>query len=169
MSGFLDINAHPKAQAIAEDFLKLTRFIVPDIERAAANGRFAPWPQEEINAGGWHTFALKWQGLPIADARSWYAGKLASYEPAIWNAGYSLMMPGARILPHTGITTDVLRMHIGLVVPKAPGCTLTVGGETRRWTERGVLLFDDMVEHSAENATSEPRVILLLDLLKRML
>jgi aspartyl/asparaginyl beta-hydroxylase (cupin superfamily) len=43
-------------------------------------------------------------------------------------------------------------------------CEIVVGGESRRWVEGEVLLFDDSFEHAVHNETDEARLILLIDL-----
>jgi aspartyl/asparaginyl beta-hydroxylase (cupin superfamily) len=79
-------------------------------------------------------------------------------------AGFSSLAPGTHIEPHTGFTNAVLRCHLGLVVPS--GCSMRVGSETREWTEGGVLVFDDTIEHEVWHRGTSPRVILLVDFLR---
>jgi beta-hydroxylase len=52
-----------------------------------------------------------------------------------------------------------------LVVPDGD-CALRVGVETRRWSEGGVAVFDDTVEHEAWNRTAGTRTVLLFDFLR---
>lgn len=75
---------------------------------------------------------------------------------------FSLLRPGARIPPHTGMLNTRLICHLPLLVP--PGCGLGVGGETRAWTEGRTLIFDDSIVHEAWNDSAETRVILLFDI-----
>lgn len=44
-----------------------------------------------------------------------------------------------------GPSNNRLTVHVGLVVP--PGLSITVGGETRGWTEGEAIVFDDSFEH----------------------
>jgi aspartate beta-hydroxylase len=73
---------------------------------------------------------------------------------------FSVLRPGTRIPPHTGMLNTRLICHLPLVVP--PNCGLRVGGETREWKE--VLIFDDSIVHEAWNDSAETRVILLFDI-----
>ncbi|WP_158880155.1 aspartyl/asparaginyl beta-hydroxylase domain-containing protein [Amycolatopsis anabasis] len=84
--------------------------------------------------------------------------------PGIDAAGmayYSVMAPGTRMKPHCGFSNTRIRCHLGLVVP--PGCSMTVGGETREWREGECLVFDDSFEHSVQNTSGRYRSVLLLD------
>ena len=75
---------------------------------------------------------------------------------------FSLLRPGAHILPHRGVTNARVVAHLPLVVP--PGCALHVlGEEPHAWREGEVMVFDDTFEHEAWNRSGELRVILLMD------
>ena len=75
---------------------------------------------------------------------------------------FSLLRPGARIPPHTGIVNTRLICHLPLLVP--PGCGLRVGNDTRVPVEGKAWLFDDTIEHEAWNLSDRPRVILLFEM-----
>ncbi len=77
------------------------------------------------------------------------------------NAFFSILQPGARIPPHTGVTNTRAIIHLPLVVPQ--GCTFRVGGETRHWREGEAFAFDDTIEHEARNDSDRLRVILIFD------
>ncbi|MCA0393593.1 MAG: aspartyl/asparaginyl beta-hydroxylase domain-containing protein [Proteobacteria bacterium] len=74
---------------------------------------------------------------------------------------FSRLSPGARIPPHTGFLNTRLICHLPLVVP--PDCGFRVGGETRRWVEGELLVFDDTVEHEAWNDSDQDRILLIFD------
>jgi len=75
---------------------------------------------------------------------------------------FSLLRPGARIPPHTGVTNARLICHLPLIVPQ-PGA-LRVGNETRAWEEGRLLVFDDSIEHEAWNDSPHDRVVLIFDI-----
>jgi aspartate beta-hydroxylase len=77
------------------------------------------------------------------------------------SAFFSILQPGARIPPHTGVTNIRAIVHLPLVVPK--GCWFRVGGETREWVEGKAFAFDDTIEHEAHNPTAERRIVLIFD------
>jgi aspartyl/asparaginyl beta-hydroxylase (cupin superfamily) len=75
---------------------------------------------------------------------------------------FSLLQPGARIVPHHGLTNVRLICHLPLMVP--PNCgALRVGNETRPWREGRLAIFDDSIEHDAWNSSSALRAVLLFD------
>lgn len=75
---------------------------------------------------------------------------------------FSLLRPGAHILPHRGVTNSRAVAHLPLVVP--PDCALHVLGEPpHAWQEGRVMVFDDTFEHEAWNRSGQLRAILLMD------
>lgn len=77
------------------------------------------------------------------------------------SAFFSILRPGGRIPPHTGVTNTRAIVHLPLVVPE--GCAFRVGGETRAWREGEAFAFDDTIEHEAWNTSDRPRIILIFD------
>ena len=77
------------------------------------------------------------------------------------NVFFSLLRPGRRIPPHTGVTNTRAIVHLALDVP--PGCGFRVGGETRAWVEGRAFAFDDTIEHEAWNDSDRRRAVLILD------
>lgn len=136
----------------------------------AAEGGFKPWHEPQIYEGGWDVYGIFWSGREIERRTRAPLTKeiLGAWQPAVFNAGFSAMRPGVRIKPHVGYTADVLRLHMGLVVPDAPTEQLgiRVGRQTRGWEEGKCQLFDDTQEHEAWNGTGGTRVVLLVDLLR---
>ena len=74
---------------------------------------------------------------------------------------FSLLRPGARIPPHTGLVNTRLICHLPLVVP--PGCGFRVGNDIRTPVEGKAWVFDDTMEHEAWNGSDRTRVILLFE------
>lgn len=77
---------------------------------------------------------------------------------ALW----SLLQPGAHIIPHHGLLNTRLICHLPLIVPD--NCALRVGAFTRAWEEGRMLIFDDSVEHEAWNRSQSDRVVLLFSI-----
>lgn len=74
----------------------------------------------------------------------------------------SLLKPGAKIPPHSGMLNSRLICHLPLVVP--PDCGFRVGTETIEWQEGKVIAFDDSVEHEAWNDSAFDRLVLIFDI-----
>jgi len=77
------------------------------------------------------------------------------------NAMFSLLAPGARIPPHTGVANTRLVCHLPLIVP--PGCWFRVGDDRREWEAGKAWVFDDTIEHEAANPSDALRVLLIVD------
>jgi len=77
-------------------------------------------------------------------------------------AYFSVLEPGTRIPPHTGVTNTRANVHLPLVVPE--NCGFRVGSETREWVPGKAWVFDDSIEHEAWNLSDSPRAILIFDI-----
>jgi hypothetical protein len=76
---------------------------------------------------------------------------------------FSIMRPGARILPHRGVTNTRAVLHLGLEIPE--GCALNLTGVLEQHWQRGkCFAFDDTFEHEAWNKSETTRVVLLGDI-----
>lgn len=115
---------------------------------------------------GWKTFILKWYQEPAeATTRACpRTSQIIAACPDVHAAMFSILEPGKRIPEHRGPSTAFLRYHMGLKVPKAPGCYITVDGQRLHWKEGEAIVFDDTYPHSVQNATDEPRIILFIDI-----
>ena len=88
-------------------------------------------------------------------------------------AMFSVMEPGAVLLPHKGVYAGVLRYHLGLKVPKDyKNCMLGIKDKSeneiiKNWEEGKDFYFDDLFEHWVKNDTDETRVILFVDIKKK--
>ena len=76
-------------------------------------------------------------------------------------AFFSVLRPGVRLPPHTGVSNVRSIVHLPLIVP--PGCGFRVGGETRSWEEGRAFAFDDTIEHEAWNESDSLRAVLIFD------
>ena len=75
---------------------------------------------------------------------------------------YSLLRPGARIPPHSGLINTRLICHLPLIVPR--DCAFRVGNDIRTPVEGKAWVFDDTMEHEAWNKSDQSRVILLFEI-----
>ena len=76
---------------------------------------------------------------------------------------FSILRPGAHILPHRGVTNTRSVLHLGLVIPEHCALKLSDVGEVH-WQEGRCFAFDDTYEHEAWNRSDSTRVILLADI-----
>ena len=76
---------------------------------------------------------------------------------------FSIMRPGAHILPHRGVTNARAVLHLGLDIPD--GCALRLTEvEQLGWQAGRCFAFDDTYEHEAWNRSPATRTILLGDI-----
>jgi beta-hydroxylase len=159
---FVDLDRFP----FLEDLRRSWRDIRAEY-LALAEDSFEPWVQRHMYGEGWSVYGLVAFGTRIDAALSACprTGEALQRIPGLTTAGFSRMSPGTTIKPHEGWVTSVYRAHLGLVVPDGD-CALRVGTQTRRWTEGGLFVFDDTVEHEAWNRTASTRTVLLFDFLR---
>jgi len=90
--------------------------------------------------------------------------RLLDKVPHLRNAWFSILAPHYRIPPHRGPTNGIIRIHLGLIVPKdRENCRIRVADEIFGWEEGGCVVFDDYYEHEVWNDTGEQRVVLFFD------
>jgi len=90
--------------------------------------------------------------------------KMLESVPDLQTAWFSILAPGYHIPAHTGVTKGILRVHIGLIIPKDyEKCRIRVGDDIKLWQEGSMFIFDDTYNHEVWNETDEERVILLFD------
>lgn len=118
----------------------------------------------------WSAFHFYDKAIPIEDrwlrapATTQAVSRLPQARVALRSpsAMFSVLQPGTRIPPHTGIANFRLVVHLPLILPV--GCGFRVGGETREWRMGEAWVFDDTIEHEAWNDSAEARVILICDI-----
>ena len=127
--------------------------------------------EEDItNDGKWHKFILKWYSRPTPNARVQCPKTLGILKrhKDIRLAMVSCLEPQARIEPHEGPWRGSVRVHIGLKTPNRRECYIEVAGTQYYWMDGQVLAFDDTYEHYVWNSTLYPRIILFLDIERKM-
>lgn len=119
----------------------------------------------KIADAGWKRFYLKWYTAacdPLALQLCPQTCALLQRMPNVKLAMFSILEPGSRILPHSGLFRGCYRYHMGLKAP-GDGCCITIGGERYSWKEGEDVLFDDTFDHYVVNNTTQRRIVLFLD------
>jgi ornithine lipid ester-linked acyl 2-hydroxylase len=123
--------------------------------------------QHKISTGkSWRTFFLYGFGerLERNCAQAPYTAELLSKVPNLQIAMFSILSPGFHIRAHRGVSKGILRVHLGLIIPKdRRKCRIRVGDQIKDWGAGELFVFDDTYEHEVWNETDEERVILLFD------
>lgn len=132
----------------------------------------------------WKRFGIRWYGdvSPQARAVCPITCALLDALPEVRLATFSILGPGAVVIPHRGPFRGALRYHLGLSVPPEADaerdggdrdpvdarCRLVVDGEARRWAEGDHVLFDDTYVHEVRNLCDRPRIVLFCDVERPM-
>ena len=128
---------------------------------------YVKWP-ESIYDGKWDVFGIYNLQGDIIEDNAKNCPFTTSVLQQITNlkvAGFSRLGAGAHIKPHKGYTDEVLRCHLGLVIPEGD-CALKVEETVYQWQEGKAFIFNDRLLHEAWNYTDSDRYVLLLDLYK---
>ena len=76
--------------------------------------------------------------------------------------------PSSRIIPKHKGNRDLVRIHYGIDVPDGD-IAFTVKGEEKKWENGKVFAFNDFYEHGGWNNTDYDRIILIVDLDRKMI
>jgi beta-hydroxylase len=94
---------------------------------------------------------------------------LIDQVPGVVVALFSIFEPGAHVREHYGVTKAMLNVHLGIVVPpEHDRCEIRVRDSHRRWRLGEFLIFDETFNHEAWNESSEPRLVLFLQVMRPM-
>jgi ornithine lipid ester-linked acyl 2-hydroxylase len=105
--------------------------------------------------------------------------------PDVYTAFFSVLEPHQHIKPHWGYWKGFVRYHLGVVIPannQDKSCWIRINpqaqdrarreeieqGETYYWKNGVSVLFDDTFLHEAANESDEVRVVLFLDVARKM-
>lgn len=132
---------------------------------------FLPYfdPSIQFPPNNWKTISFMAWGKPDYASLERFpeVERLLSQVPGLVSASLSLLEPGSRILPHTGETNAVFRVHLGMNIPAGlPLCGFQVKEETRAWQNGELLIFLDAYRHAAFNESGQRRYVLILDIMR---
>jgi beta-hydroxylase len=147
----------------------------------------------QYTAGGvhtiqWKSFVLHAAGfVPENCARCPRTARLLEGIPGLSSAMFSILEPHQYIRPHWGYYKGFMRYHLGIVIPgdNARGeCWLRVNndhadnelrdkalierGEKYYWRNGKGVFFDDTFLHDAANESDEVRIVLFIDIERKM-
>lgn len=85
------------------------------------------------------------------------------HKPALI-ARLSCIGPQSRIEPHFGVNLWKTRIHLPIQIPDRD-CFITGYNEQQQWRPHHTLILDDTYLHAVVNASEEPRIVLLVDII----
>lgn len=127
--------------------------------------------EEDItNDAKWDKLYIKWYKSPTKLAKAHLPTLVEVLEDHndIRLAMVSILKPDAQIHPHEGPWKGSIRVHLGIDVPSDDRCYISVSGRQYYWKNGKILAFDDTFVHHVENGSKDLRVILFLDVERKM-
>jgi aspartate beta-hydroxylase/beta-hydroxylase len=88
--------------------------------------------------------------------------------PNLVQAFFSVLDPGKSIPLHEGPFYGYLRYHLALRVPRENPPSIFVNYQKYTWKEGEAVMFDDSWPHEVVNHSKEQRVVLIIDVMRRM-
>ncbi|MDF1698874.1 MAG: aspartyl/asparaginyl beta-hydroxylase domain-containing protein, partial [Saprospiraceae bacterium] len=149
-----------------EDILKEANGILEFREEIPAFQEISPDQKRISKEHNWRTFFLFGFGskFPKSCAYAPVTASLLENVPDLQSAWFSILAPGYHIPAHKGVSRGILRVHLGLIVPKdREKCRLRVKDVIKTWGPGEIFVFDDTYDHEVWNDTNEERVVLLFD------
>ena len=118
----------------------------------------------------WKKLYIKWHSDINSTAKEKCPNSCRLIEslPNVKIAMFSVLAPGAKILPHKGPYKGCLRYHLGLATPNSNECFISVNNIKYSWRDGKGILLDDTFEHWVHNNTNKTRIILFCDIVRPM-
>jgi aspartyl/asparaginyl beta-hydroxylase (cupin superfamily) len=92
--------------------------------------------------------------------------ELVAGIPGVLQGFFSILEPRKSVPAHSGPGLHYLRYHTALVVPRENPPSIRVKDRHHTWKVGTSLLFDDSHDHEVTNEADEPRVVLIVDVLR---
>jgi beta-hydroxylase len=147
----------------------------------------------DYTAGGIHV--IRWKALMFKAGRfveqncalAPRTAEVLRGLPGVYNAFFSIIEPHQYITPHWGYYKGFVRYHLGVVIPENNAhqrCWLRVNadaddnarrdkslverGQKHYWQNGRGFIFDDTYLHDAANESDEVRVVLWVDVMRKL-
>ncbi len=118
----------------------------------------------------WRVLMLKLYGKDTINSKKFPKTMkyLKNCKVNVITAFFSILEPGKVIPPHVGPYGGILKYHLALKTPTNEEAFLDVNGKKKKWIEGEDMLFDDTFVHAAYNLSNETRVVLLLEVERKL-
>jgi beta-hydroxylase len=146
------------------------------------------YTQAGIHTAKWKTFMFKSGAFVEPNCRLCpKTADLIRGIPEAYTAFFSVLDPHQHVVPHWGYYKGFVRYHLGVVIPnnnEDRRCYLRVNGDPQDnalrdaslvekgelyyWHDGEGIVFDDNYLHEAENRSDEVRVVLWMDMVRKM-
>ena len=185
-----DLSEYPELAVLAQNY----PVIRAECESLIASRVRIPGMEEltSYTSGGIHQIAWKsfmFKSGTFIEENCALAPKTAALLrgiPGVYTAFFSVLEPHQHIKAHWGYWKGFVRYHLGVLIPdnnrdkqmldpRQPRAQARGGdraaieqGETYHWHDGEAVLFDDTFLHDAANDTDQVRVVLFLDVARKM-
>lgn len=166
---FYGIESYPQLKVFEENFQAIQQELLAVMNQPVDLMTQSSWMQErpklvDSQSKGWRTYVFRFFGIDHEpNQRSCpITSKIIRQIPGIVTAEFSMLTAQTHILPHRGYTKDVMRSHLGLVIPKGD-VLIRTDKEEYHWKEGEIMVFNDRERHEAWNFTNEDRFVLMFD------
>jgi ornithine lipid ester-linked acyl 2-hydroxylase len=155
----------------AKDLLESYDDIKTELNRFLTDNQMVPYFHQGMmdKKDTWKTIGLKFWDMEIRKHEKHFPSifKWLDAHPEVVGCSFSKLEANSRILPHSGDTNGIYRVHLGFDIPEGlPRCGFRVRGTMRAWNERSFLGFIDAYNHEAWNDTEKSRTIMLIDVIR---
>lgn len=119
----------------------------------------------------WQAVFLRIYGKNIPQSKLHFkiTHELISKINGITTVFFSVFQPETHLKPHRGPYKGILRYHLGLIIPRdTEKCALLIDNIKLNWQLGCSILFDDTYMHEAWNNSDETRVVLFVDIKRRL-
>ena len=185
-----DLSEYPELAVLAQNYAVIREEcarLVDGSVRMPGMEELTSYTSGGIHQIAWKTFMFK--SGDFIDENCALAPRTAALLkgiPGIYTAFFSVLEPHQHIKAHWGYWKGFVRYHLGVVVPdnnRDLKCWIRINpdaqsrdgdraaieqGEKYFWHEGEAVLFDDTFLHEAANETDQVRVVLFLDVARKM-
>jgi len=185
-----DLSEYPELSVLAANYATIRRECEQLIEsslRIPGMEELTSYTSGGIHQIAWKSFMFK-SGTFIEEncALAPQTARLLRGIPGVYTAFFSVFEPRQHIKAHWGYWKGFVRYHLGVVIPdnnRDRNCWIRINpqaqsrdgdraaierGEKYYWREGEAVLFDDTFLHEAANETDQVRVVLFLDVARKM-
>jgi len=163
---FYELNEFKQLYILEDSYKVILNELLSVTKNIKDKNWFAAFPSYVVskNENTWKTLNFIFFGIknPVTCSLCPETFKILNKIPGLITTEFSYLPGNTKIKPHKGFSKMVLRVHLGLIIPK--DCGIRVGNETKIWEEGKLFVFDDSFEHEAWNNSKEDRFILMLDI-----
>jgi beta-hydroxylase len=185
-----DLSEYPQLAVLAQNYAVIRaecEALVTGAVRLPGMEELTSYTSSGIHQIAWKTFMFK-SGDFIAEncALAPRTAALLANIPGIYTAFFSVLEPHQHIKAHWGYWKGFVRYHLGVIIPGDNAdhtCWIRINpdaqaaggdkgqiaqGEKYYWHNGQAVLFDDTFLHEAANESDQVRVVLFLDVARKM-